>query len=617
MKDRLENFFVTLYRGTKSAWRKYHLLIPPKLWWKYIKLLLGFRPPRSTLLDPMNKENYNEWLESNPKSQAKSPVKRLKYRPLISFIIPVYNVKPEYLKACIDSVLAQTYKNIEICIVDDASTSKETLDALKLYEKRKNVKIKHRAKNGHISRTSNDALKMASGEYVALMDNDDIIPDNAIYEVVLALNEDPTIDMVYTDEDKIDIDGKRCLPNFKSDFAPDTFFSSNYMSHLGVLRKSIIDKIGGFRVGFEGAQDYDLYLRFLEKTDRVYHLPKILYHWRMVEGSTAAKMDNKNYAMERGRLALEEALKRRKIKGKVVIPEGVQSYVIEYDIDKKSKISIIIPTRDMAKLLKRCLKSVYEKTTYQNFEVIVVNNNSSKKSTFKLFNKYKEEHDNFHVIDAPIEFNYATLNNLAVEQATGDYIVLLNNDTEVITPNWLELMLGYASQKHVGAVGAKLLYSDRTIQHGGVILGLGIGSHAFVGLNEDARVWGWRLSVPYNYSAVTGACLMVSRKKWNEVGGLEEALKVEFNDVDFNLKLLEKGYYNVFLPMVVLFHHESKSRGKDDTAEKKKRSKVEHKYMYSRWGEEIKNDRFYNPSFSRATWYVLDRGKKRNKNGHK
>ena len=614
MRDKVENFVVTLYRGTKSVWKKYHFLVPPRLWKKYIKLLLNIRPVRDGFLDPMNKKDYNKWLKTKPDSQAPAPKKRLGYKPLISFIVPVYNVKPQYLKECIDSILNQTYKNIEICIVDDASTNQETKDTLKSYEKNKRIKIKYRTENGHISRASNDALKMASGEYVALMDNDDIIPENAIYEVVYVLNQDRSIDMVYTDEDKLDTDGLRCLPNFKSDFAPDSFYSSNFLSHLGVLRKSIIDKIGGFRVGFEGAQDYDLYLRFTEKTNRIYHLPKILYHWRMIEGSTSKEMDNKNYALLRGKKALEEALKRRKIEGTVVIPDGVQSYVVKYAIKHNPKVSIIIPTRDMAKLVKRCLKSIYERTTYQNYEIIVVNNNSCKRSTFRLFKKYQKNHNNFKVIDAPIEFNYSMLNNIAVEKSSGDYIVLLNNDTKIITRNWLELMLGYASQKHVGAVGVKLVYPDNTIQHGGVILGLGVGSHAFMNIDRKAKVWGWRLSVPYNYSAVTAACLMVSRKKWGEVGGLEEYLKVEFNDVDLNLKLLEKGYYNVFLPMVEVVHYESKSRGANNTPEKKKRSKIEHKYMYENWGDIIANDPFYNPSFTRKTWYMLDRTKPRRKN---
>ena len=269
----------------------------------------------------------------------------------------------------------------------------------------------------------------------------------------------------------------------------------------------------------------------------------------------------------------------------------------------------MIPTRDLAKITRKCLESVYAKTTYENYEVIVVNNNSEKAETFVLFDEYKKRYDNFRVVDANFEFNYAKINNLAVEGTDGEYVVLLNNDIEVITPNWIELMLGYAEQEHIGAVGAKLIYPDDTVQHGGVLLGLGVASHAFAEVPRDAVVWGGRLSVPYDYSAVTAACLMVSRKKWDEVSGLNEDLKVAYNDVDFCLKLLEKGYYNVLVPMVELYHYESKSRGKDNTTEKKIRFDAEQDYMRKRWAKRIEDDEFYNPNYSRWEYYKLDRAK--------
>lgn len=604
MSRRWKNTFINLYRGTKNTWKKYHFLVPPKVMKKNLKYLWSILREHNSKLyfSPFDKERYNEWLK---RTEKKTKYEELKYRPLISVLIPVYNVKGKYLKECINSVLGQSYDNFEIIIVDDASTKKETLDTLKKYERNEKIKIKYRKKNGHISVATNDALKMAKGEYVALMDNDDVLASDAFYEVVKVLNEDKKIDFIYTDEDKLDLDGKRQDPNFKSDWAPDSFYSSNYISHLCVLKRSIIEEIGGFREGFEGAQDYDLYLRFIEKTNRIYHIPKILYHWRMIPGSTAAEIGNKNYALERGKKALEEALKRRKIDGEVKIAEDCPYYYIEYAVKNNPKVTIIIPTKDMVKILRKCLDSIYEKSTYNNFEVIVVNNKSEKKETFELFDEYKEKYDNFRVMDANFEFNYAKINNMAVSKTDGEYIVLLNNDVEIITPNWIELMLGYAEQKHVGAVGAKLFYGDGTIQHGGVIVGLGVASHAFGGA-DDGAVWGGRLSVPYNYSAVTGACLMVSRKKWNRVGGLEEKLKVAYNDIDFCLKLLEEGYYNVFVPMVKLYHYESKSRGDDDTFEKKARFDQEQDYMYKKWKKRIENDEFYNPNYSKQTWYRLD-----------
>ena len=564
------------------------------------------RNPKA-FLNPYKPSEYRRWLRINEKMPK---YENLKYQPLISVLIPVYNVKRRYLEECVDSVLNQKYDNFEIILVDDNSTKKDTLKTLKEYEGNPKVRVIYRKENGHISRATNDALKAAKGEFVALMDNDDVIPENALYEVVKVLNKDKKIDFIYTDEDKITEKGERYDPNFKSDWAPDSFLSSNYMSHLGVIRKSLVDKVGGFRVGYEGAQDYDLYLRVTEETDKIYHIPKILYHWRAIAGSTAAEIGNKNYAVERGKKALEDAMKRRKIAAEVKVHDKCPYFYLEYKIKKEPLVSIIIPTKDAAEITGQCLRSVYEETTYRNFEVIVVNNNSEEKATFALFEKYKKKYKNFRVIDANFEFNYSKINNMAVRESKGEYIVLLNNDTKIITPNWLELMVGYASQRHVGAVGVQLIYPDDTVQHGGVVLGLGVASHVFMNLPKDAVIWGGRLSVPYDYSAVTAACLMVARDKWNEVGGLEEKLKVAFNDVDFNLKLLEKGYYNVFLPMVKLYHYESKSRGVDDTPEKKARFDFEQEFMYKKWAKRIKNDEFYNPNYSLKMAYNLDRKKK-------
>ncbi len=604
--------FGVLGRGIKHMWKEYHFLIPVSLWGKYLKeLKTRIRLHDSnSFYNPFNTTDYNDWLKKHEKFEEK---KELKYKPLISIVIPVYNIGKKYLSACIDSILEQTYDNYEICLVDDCSSKKETKDTLKEYEKKdKRIKVKYRKKNGHISRATNDAIEMATGEFIALMDNDDTLSPHALYEMVKVLNDDKKIDMIYSDEDKLDLNGRRCDPNFKSDFAPDSLLSSNYICHFTMLRKSIIDEIKGFRVGYEGAQDYDLFLRFTEKTDKIYHIPKILYHWRMVEGSTSMVIDNKNYALECGKKALEDALKRRKIKGKVKISKDCPYYYIEYDVVKDPKVSIIIPTKDLADTTRTCLESVYEKTTYKNYEVIVVNNNSEKKETFKLFDEYKKKHDNFKVIDANFEFNYSKINNLAVSKTKSDYIVLLNNDIEVITPNWLEIMLGYASQDHIGAVGAKLLYPDDTVQHGGVVLGLGgVASHTYVGVDRDSIVWGGRLSVPYNYSAVTAACLMVSRKKYDEVKGLDEELQVAYNDIDFNIRLLKKGYYNVFVPMAELYHYESKSRGRDTTKEKYKRFKYEVNIMTDKWKKELLRDRFYNPNFSLRRDFMLD--KKENK----
>jgi GT2 family glycosyltransferase len=324
-------------------------------------------------------------------------------------------------------------------------------------------------------------------------------------------------------------------------------------------------------------------------------------------------IDNKGYAIERGKKAVEDALKRRKIKATVYVHDKVPYYWIEYTLPKKKPlVSIIIPTRDYADITEACLKSVYEKTTYDNFEIILANNNSEKKETFELFKKYQKKYNNFKVIDINTEFNFSNINNVAIKESKGKYLILLNNDTTVITPNWIELMLGYAIQKHVGTVGVKLLYPDNTVQHAGVILGLGgVASHAFLNSSRiDVGLYG-RLSVPYDYSANTAACIMIDRSKYDEVNGLEENLKVAYNDIDFNLKLLKKGYYNVLLPMVELYHYESKSRGLDTTSEKYKRFLEEQSYMFNKWGELIKNDPFYNKNLSLKFCYMLDKKKKK------
>ncbi|MDO4752851.1 MAG: glycosyltransferase family 2 protein [Candidatus Saccharibacteria bacterium] len=610
----LKNFTVTLYRGTKNTWRKYHFLIPPKVLKKDLKILWRIITERKGGLfwNPDYAEEYNAWLVKNEK--GRKTLEDFAYRPLISVLVPVYNVKSEYLRECIDSVLKQSYDNFEVCIVDDASTKKDTLDVLKEYSENSKIHIVHRKKNGHISRASNDALKMAKGDFVALLDNDDVLAENALYEVVKILNDDKKIDFVYSDEDKIGLDGRRCFPHFKPDFSPDTLLSLNYICHLAVIRTSLVRKVGGFTVGLEGAQDYDLFLKVTEKTKKIYHIPKILYHWRMLAGSTSLKLDNKDYAADNGKKAIEMALKRRGLKAHIEKDSKSMYYRVIYDFDKEPLVSVLIPTKDYAEVTEKCLKSVYDKTRYKNFEVIVIDNGSKKPETFELFEKYKKKHKNFQVLRENIEFNYSRLNNLAAKEAKGEYLVLLNNDTEIITPGWLKIIVGYALQSHVGAVGAKLIYPDETLQHAGVILGLGgVASHAYIGASrDDLGIYG-RLRVPYDYAAVTGACLCVNKKKFKEVGGLEEDLKVAYNDIDFCLKLLEKGYYNVFAPMVEAYHYESKSRGSDLDPDKVDRFNREQDYMWEKWGDTLRDDKFYNPNFSNRGWFALDKEKRKNR----
>ena len=606
----IKSIIKLIVRGIKFAWREHHFLIPPTLWKKYIKIFIERLKGRNIeFYNPFDVTDYNNWLKENNKEVN---YEQFKYNPLISILIPVYNINRKYLSECIDSILGQTYSNLEICLVDDCSTNQETIDTLNEYSKKdERVKVLFRKENGHISKATNDALKMANGEFVGLVDNDDLLAKDALYEVVKALNENKDIDMIYSDEDKINPAGFRCDPHFKPDFSPDTLMSLNYICHFTVLRKSIMDSIGGFTIGLEGAQDHDLFLRFTEVTDKVCHIPKILYHWRMIPSSTSMSIDNKSYANDKGKIAIENALKRRKIEGSVRKDIKSTYYIVDYKLKEEPMISIIIPTRDYAETLDTCLKSLFNKTTYKNYEVIVVNNNSVEEDTFKLFNKYKKKYTNFRVVDANFEFNYSKINNLAVKKSKGEYIVLLNNDTEIITNNWLEQMVGYASLPHIGAVGPKLLYPDTTVQHAGVILGLGgVASHAYINSNRDDLGMYGRLRVPYNYSAVTAACLMVKKDKFQEVDGLEEDLMVAYNDMDFNIKLLKKGYYNICLPQVELFHFESKSRGLDTTTEKYKRFLKESEYMYDKWFDVLTNDKYYNKNFTLRGFFVLDKGER-------
>lgn len=542
--------------------------------------------------------------EMNDNKNSKVEVNNFTYNPLISILVPVYNVPEKWLRLCLNSVVEQTYKNWELCIVDDASPSAHIQMILEEYSQKDNrIKYMRREKNGHISATSNDALNLANGEFIALLDNDDELIPDALAEVVNVLNQNKNLDMIYSDEDKITIDGELIEPHFKPDWSPETFMSNNYICHFTVLRTKIVKEIGGFRVGYEGAQDYDLFLRFTEKTNRIHHISKVLYHWRMLETSTALNADSKNYAHDAGKLALEDALQRRGLHGEVV--QYKNSYIVNYEPIGNPLVSIIIPTKDHANTLNTCLHSIYELSTYSNFEIIIVNNSSREQETFDLFNYYCERKDNIKVIDIDSPFNYSMLNNEAKKHCNGDYIVLLNNDIEVITPNWIELMLGYAQLEHVGAVGAKLLYPDNTVQHCGVVLGMmGLAGHIYKNATLDDDGYFCRLKIPFNYGAVTAACLMVSKEKFELVDGLDENLAVAFNDIDFNLKLLDKNYYNVVLPQVMLYHHESKSRGHEDTPEKIERFKGEIDYMKNKWETKVQQDSTYNQNFDLDSEYI-------------
>lgn len=595
-----------IYKTLKLMWQRHHFIVPPRLIKQYIQSFsnnIGGKNIDELLYNPLVDSDYQKWLKEQ---EIQIVYKKFKYNPLISVIIPTYNVSKDLLCECLDSILNQSYSNFEICIADDHSTNQETLDTLKQYEQNDKVKVVYRVENGHISEASNSALEIATGEYIALVDNDDVLDKDALYHMVDKLNQHK-YDLIYSDEDKLNFNGKRCFPHFKPDYSVDTFLSSNYFCHFTMIKKSIVDELKGFRNEYNGAQDYDLFLRVIDKTNNIGHVSRILYHWRMTEGSTSSKGDNKNYAYIAGKKALEDYLKRNNIKARIHMLGNPQMYRIEYVLDQEPKISIIIPTKDKSDVLKTCIDSIYNKTNYKNYEIIVIDNNSNEDNTFKLLKEY-EKKDNFNSYRLECPFNYSYINNYAVSKSTGEYIVLLNNDTEIISPNWLKEMVGYASQKHVGCVGAKLLYPNRTVQHCGVVTGVGgIAMHANVSTGDDNYGYFGRLVSVYDWSCVTAACLMIKKEKFESIGQLDEDLKVAYNDVDLCLKCIDKGLYNVVLPHVKLFHYESLTRGDDMSPSQKERFTKEINYMCDKWKDKLINDSFYNINLSHTYAFRLDK----------
>ena len=554
-----------------------------------------------------NQASYPNWLARNEVLDIEAMTQEIAtfhYQPKISIAMPVYNVEEKWLRLCIDSILNQVYTNWELCMADDASTDSNVKKILTEYQQLdERIRVVFREQNGHISEATNSALAIATGEFVALLDNDDELAINAFYEVVKVLNENPELDLIYSDEDKIDMDGNRSDPAFKPDWSPDLLLGTNYISHLGVYRRSILEEIGGFLKGYEGSQDYDLVLRFTEKTtkERIKHIPKVLYYWRMLPTSTAVDQGSKGYAFEAGLRAVQDALVRREINGHATHGAANGLYDVYYDIESEKLVSIIIPTKNGYKDVQRCVSSIIEKTTYQNYEIIMADNGSTDPKMHELYAEFEKQlPGRFFVESIDIPFNFSTINNRAAKKAHGEYLLFLNNDTEVITENWLTLMVSFAQQERIGCVGAKLLYPNNTVQHAGVILGLGgVAGHGHYGYPHGDLGYFGRLAINVNYSAVTAACLLMKKADFDAVGGFEEAFTVAFNDVDLCLKVQALGRDNVWLHEAELYHFESQTRGYDDKGKKKKRFEQEKVMMEEKWGPLIENDPFYNPNLTR------------------
>ncbi len=552
-----------------------------------------------------NNEPYYKWLSKNFPRETElqkmaETVEIFFYKPVISVIMPVFNTPSHILRQAIESVLNQVYPYWELCIADDASTKSYIRTVLEEYvAKDSRIKVAFRNENGHISRASNSALEIATGEFIALLDHDDLLTPDALYEVALLLNKHPETDMIYSDEDKINEQNQLKDPFFKPDWCPDSFLSRMYTSHLGIYQRSLVVEIGGFRAGYEGSQDYDLVLRLTEKTENIFHIPKILYHWRIHSDSTASNSANKSYATDAAKRAISDALERRNEPGKVIAVAGGH-HIVRYEIKDFKLVSIIIPTKNLGSVLNRCLESIFEKTTYVNYEVLLIDNGSTEAETHEVINKWRvKEQDRFRCDKLDIPFNFSRINNYAVKQAKGEYLLFLNNDTEVVTHDWLEAMVEQAQRPCIGAVGALLLYPDDTIQHAGVVSVGGVAGHSHKHYDSNSHGYFNQIQTINNYSAVTGACLMCRREVFEAVGGFEEELTVAFNDIDLCFKMIEKGYRNICLPHAVLYHYESKSRGYEDTPKKQARFIKEINYAQNKWGKFIGHDPCYSPNLTR------------------
>ena len=554
-----------------------------------------------------NREDYQLWISENTLSEsdieaAKADIESMAFKPLFSILVPIYDTDPEYLLPMIESVRNQIYPYWQLCLVDDCSPKsylKHILEHEALDDDR--IIIQLNEVNQGISVTTNDALAMATGDYIALLDHDDEISIDALYENAKVINATPEAGLIYSDEDKMDMQGERLEAYFKPDYSPDLLQTNNYICHFTVIKKSIADEIGGFREGLDGSQDHDIIIRSAAVAERVVHIPKILYHWRKIPGSTAVAYDSKSYAWEAGRKAVEDQLKKEETGVKVEFGSLKGTYRVFREIKGNPLVSIIIPFKDKPELLDSCLSSILGRSSYQNIEIIGVSNNSEQELTRERMRHYADADQRVRFVEKNVPFNFSAICNYGVSQATGEYIVLLNNDIEIISPDWIERLLEHAQRDNIGAVGGKLLFADGLIQHAGVVAGMvGAAGHPHKFFPDNHIGYHGRLHMVYNVSAVTGAMMMVKKSKYQEVGGLDEKhLAVAYNDIDFCLKLLDRGYLNIFTPHAKATHYESISRGYEDTDEKIQRLLKEQDHFLTTWADFLEaGDPYYNPNLS-------------------
>lgn len=552
---------------------------------------------------------YGPWFEAHRASQEeleKQRKRRFDHPIKISIAVPLYRTPEKFLREMVESVQQQTYPYWELCLADGSPEDAKLRSVIEQYAREDDrIQVKVLEKNLGIAGNTNAALEMATGEYIGLLDHDDLLAPNALYEIALAVEREAWPDLIYTDEDKISQDGtEHFQPNLKPDYSPDLLRSNNYICHFLTVERELIVRAGGFERDYDGAQDYDFILRCTEKANKIVHIPKILYHWRTHPQSTADNPISKQYAYDAGKRAIEAHLMRCKEENCIVQKKkDFGFYRVTYPVQGQPLVSVIILNKDEKATLQKCLESIWTKTTYPNYEILIVENNSK---TEEIFAYYKEidGRNGVHVVYWDREFNYSAINNFGAGRARGEYLLFLNNDMEIISEDWMEEMLGHCQRETTGVVGARLYYPDDTIQHAGIVIGIGgIAGSMFVGQKRLHTGYMHRESLQQDLSAVTAACMMTKREVFESVGGFEEKLAIAFNDVDFCLKVREKGYLVVYDPYVELYHYESKTRGKEDTPEKVRRFQSEIEYMRGRWITILKEgDPYYNPNLSLKKW---------------
>ncbi len=605
-----KNFFVIVYNYVFKRGIKVGRVISAKIL-KHTYLLVETK--KVIIVEVFNEmlantQEYSQYLYRKQINKSKrkhilNEIKNFKQNPVFSIVIPVYDPPIDFFTQALDSIINQIYPHWQVCLADDFSKDQEVKDLIEEYcKKNENIRVVYRSENGHISRASNSALELATGEYTVLMDQDDLLREDALFEMAKVINLNKNVDLIYSDEDKIDENGLHSVPHFKPDWSPDSLLSRNYLGHVCVFKTSQLKEIGGWRVGFEGSQDYDLVLRYTEKYTKIFHIPEVLYHWKIHRDSAASSETAKPYAYRAAQLALTEAMERRGYEGEFDFLDGFRGYQVRLKIkDPAALVSIIIPTKNKHTYVRKCIDSIVNKSTYKNYEIILIDNNSDDKKFFNLINQYKKQTKfKFKYVRDEQPFNFARLMNLGRKNAKGEYLILLNNDTEIITKDWIEAFIEHVQRPEIGVAGCKLLYEDDTIQHAGVVIGLGgVAGHGLVREDRSGPGYFNYINLLNNYSALTAACIMVRTEVYDQVKGFNEEFVVEYNDVDFCLKIIEAGYRNLYIPHVELYHYESISRGHPhSTSESYKRHVIEVNKFRKKWMKYVDHDPCYNPNLT-------------------